>query len=129
MPDMPQIERSHSIRPRSAYDAKARDATMPMDESMPMYGAMPDASGALPAAHVPHSHLIHTNRRGLLLQVAAAVLGGACGQVAASVSARNMPASGDAARNASAHGATHRDPCGHDGLVLRAGWLLRATDC
>lgn len=96
---------------------------------MPMDGAMPDASGALPAARVSRSHLIYANRRGLLLQGAAAVLGGACGQVAASVSARNMPTSGDAARNASAHGATHRNPCGQDGLVLRAGWLLRATDC
>ena len=123
MPDMPQIERSHSIPPRSAYDAKARNATMPM------YGAIPDASGALAAARVSRSHLVHANRRGLLLQVAVALLGGACGQVAASVSARNMPTSGDAARNASAHGATYRDPCGHDGLVLRAGWLLRATDC
>lgn len=123
MPDMPQIERSHSIWPRLAYDVSARDATMPM------YGAIPDASGALAAARVSRSHLIHANRRGLLLQVAAALLGGACGQVATSVSARSMQASGDPARNASAHGATYRDPCGQDGLVLRAGWLLRATDC
>jgi hypothetical protein len=129
----PHCEGSEAVPPMTHRVARMPEASLiePTARSRPMSvcPAMPDMSGAQPAPRHSPDRPIHAARRGLLIQVAAALLCGASGQSSAATSRRALRVTDGTALDDAARGPSHHAPSADDRLVLRAGWVLRACDC